>query len=374
MAPHPTCELDGFAKPLQLPRYRHILAAAVMAPTFMTPTPEVSSALPVSYYAASDLIHALPGAPTNAGAYVAVATFAGDNLHIDSSGLADFTINKATLPVLATSDLMLAGKTGCDEHDEDNHRDPRVTPPPLTGTLNGTAFTAGTTFTTAQGDTLTVTLSSAVTGRSDVGVYPITATVTGPASANYVQPTSGNLYVVTTGADSGTGAKNVSFWDNKSNAKLITTAGLVGIAGAQPSLDQLNLKNDNGSNFDPTTAAQLDTWLRSDTDHIVKALSIQLAVMDLNVLAGYVKTTDVVYAGNLMQFVGTAYSVTGLGGGGFISIGNLMTLANNALANYTSQSKGDNDPLNRYFDALEDMLEAGNNNETFVRQAFPSGI
>ncbi len=310
----------------------------------------------------------------DAGTYYVTAHYAGDTNHTPSNGAAvAITINKATLPVSVTSDLMLAGKTGCDEHDEDNHRDPRVAPPPLTGMLNGAPFTVTTTFKTAQGDTLTVTLSSGVTGKSDVGAYPIVAAVTGAASANYVQPTSGNLYVVTTGDDSGTGARNVSFWDTKGNAKLITAADLT-------SLDQLNLRNDNGSNFDPTTAAQLDNWLRGDTDHVVKALSIQLAVMDLNVLFGYVKTTDVVYAGNLLQFAGSAYSVTGLDGGGFITVGNLTTLANNSLANYTAAAKCNNDlgGLSKYLDALEDALEAANNNTSFVQPianvTIPPGI
>jgi hypothetical protein len=297
------------------------------------------------------------GDQVDAGTYFVTAHYAGDANHLPSDGTAvGITINPATLPVIVTSDLMLANQNG-------------RTPPPLTGTVNGVAFTGSTTFTTAQGDALTITLSSAVTATSPVGVYPIVATVTGAATANYVQPTGGNLYVVTVGHEAGTGAKNVSFWDNKGNARLITATDLM-------ALNQLDLVNNNvGSDFDPTTAAQLQRWFRSDTDSITKALSIQLAVMDLNVLSGNVNTANVVYAGYLLKFVGSGHDVTGLDGGGFITVGNLMTLANNALAQYPSAGKRDDDDggLGKYLDALEDALEAANSNGSFVQQAVPLG-
>jgi hypothetical protein len=119
----------------------------------------------------------------------------------------------------------------------------------------------------------------------------------------------------------------------------------------------------------------LQSWLRSDADRMVKVLSVQVAVMALNVLSGHVKTTAVVYAGNLLPYVGS-FSVTGLDGGGFISVGNLMSLANTALANYTPAVRGDND-FNRWsgdLDALEDALEAASNNTSFVQQFVPAGV
>jgi hypothetical protein len=325
-----------------------------------------------TYYLASDTTFASPltGAPKDVGSYVVVASYIANGNYTSASGNAAFQITPATLPVLVTSDVMLANKGGDDhggDNDQDGHQAHR-SPPPLTGTVNGNPFTSNTTFTTAQGDVLTVTLSSSVTIKSPVGVYPIVATITGTGNANYVQPTAGNMYVVTTGHDSGTGGKNVSFWDNKRNILLFNIADL-------NALDQLNLRNDNGSNFDPTTAAQLQGWLRSDADRIVKSLSIQLAVMDLNILSGYVKTTDVIYAGDLLRFTGTSLNVTGLDGGGFITVGNLMTLANNSLAIFTRTDNRDecHDLLNEYLDAIEDSLEAANNNKSFVQQYVPSG-
>jgi len=79
--------------------------------------------------------------------------------------------------------------------------------------------------------------------------------------------------------------------------------------------------------------------------------------MDLNILNGNVNANDMIYAGSLLKYVGSGYSVTGQDGGGFISVGNLMTLANNALANYSSAHT---DAVFDYLDALEDALEAAN--------------
>jgi hypothetical protein len=301
----------------------------------------------------------------NAGHYTVNWSFAGNNDYKSAGGSRSVDIGGTGLPVSVTSDLMLANSQGDDQ--EERCGDGRV--PPLTGTVNGSMFTGSTTFTTAQGDTLTITLSSTVTATSPVGVYPIIATVTGPGSANYVLPPAGNMYVVTIGHDAGSGAKQVSFWDNKGNAKAITMNDLA-------ALDALNLRNDNGSNFDPSTASQLQTWLRSDADRILTVLSVQLAVMDLNVQSGYVKTTDVVYAGNLLQFAGSSFSVTGLDGGGFLTVGNLMTLANNALMNARPTGNGDDeyDRWSNYLNVLEDALEAANKNTSFVQQSVPGGV
>jgi hypothetical protein len=234
--------------------------------------------------------------------------------------------------------------------------------PALTGAVNTSPFTNITTFTTAQGDILTIGLSSTVRANSPVGTYPIVATVIGAASANYIQPTSANMYVVTIGHDSGTGARGVSFWDNSSNAKLITATDL-------SNLDNLDLVNNNGSNFNPTVASQLQTFLRNDTNGTVATfLSAQLASMDLNVLAGNVQTSAEVYAGNLLQYSGTSYSTSGLDTGGFITVGDLMTLANNALALYQQQGDGywACGSFQGYMLALADALQAANNNTSFA--------
>src|SRR5262249_12665481 len=135
------------------------------------------------------------GDQVNAGTYYATAHYAGDRNHLSSDGTAvAITIKQAPLPVVVTSDMMLVGST----------------PPALTGTVNGSPFTGSKTF-TDHGNSLTVTLSSTVRSSSSVGVYAITASVTGTGSANYLPVAAGSMYVVSVGADSGTGARNFAF-------------------------------------------------------------------------------------------------------------------------------------------------------------------
>jgi FG-GAP-like repeat/PKD domain/FG-GAP repeat len=137
----------------------------------------------LTYYAGSSPTGTpLSGAPTNVGTYTVLATFAGSTDYTPASASATFTISQATLTVVTNNSVMLHGNN----------------PPPLTGSVNGTPFTGSINYTTAYGDQLTVTLSTAATSTSAVGVYPIVATVTGAATANYyVQTTTGNMNVVT---------------------------------------------------------------------------------------------------------------------------------------------------------------------------------
>ncbi len=197
-----------------------------------------------------------------------------------------------------------------------------------------------------------------------MGQYAITATLSGANAGNYVidpaTSTTGTMYVVSVGADpsSTTGAQAVVFWDNKGNAKLITAADL-------SSLDALNLVNQGGAAFDPKAVAQLQAWLSISPNATTSyRLAVQLAVMDLNVLAGYVKTTDLVYAGSLLAYP-DAYGITGLTSGGFISVQNLMTAANAVLGQVVPGAPS-GDPNQAYELALAQVLGAANANSDFV--------
>jgi uncharacterized delta-60 repeat protein len=253
------------------------------------------------------------------------------------------------LTVNTTSSLMLVGKS----------------PPPLTGSVNGIPFTGSTTYTTAFGDAVTVTLGTTATAASQVGQCAITAHLSGPGADNYaIAPasTAGTMYVVSVGADpsSTTGAQAVTFWDNKGNAKLITAADL-------SSLDALNLVTQGGSAFDPHSVAQLEAWLSvSPNATPAYQLAVQLAALDLNVLAGYVKGTDLVYAGGLLPYA-TADSIAGLTSGGFIDVADLMAAANAALAQVSPGAPA-NDPNQAYELALAKVLQAANGNTDFVSQ------
>jgi ELWxxDGT repeat protein/VCBS repeat-containing protein len=239
-------------------------------------------------------------------------------------------------------------------------------PPPLTGFVNGTPFTGAITITTPYGDQVTVTLVTTATAGSPVDQYDITAVLSGPGADNYaIDPATshfGTLYVVSVGADpsSTTGAQAVTFWDNKGNARLITAADL-------SSLDALNLVTQGGSAFDPRSVAQLEAWLVTPPNATAAyQLAVQLAALDLNVLAGNVHATDLVYAGGLLPYAST-YNIAGLTSGGFIDVQDLMNAANAVLAQVSPGALA-NDPNQAYEAALTQVLQAVNGNSDFVKQ------
>jgi hypothetical protein len=281
----------------------------------------------------------------------ATATDANGNT---SEFAADITV-KGALTVNTNSSLMLVGNN----------------PPPLTGTVNGTPFTGSITYTTSFGDQVTVALGTAATSANAVGQYAITATLSGASAANYfIDPgtsTTGTMYVVSIGPDpsSTTGAQAVTFWDNSHNAnKLITKADL-------SSLDGLNLVDQHGVPFDPTTVAQLRAWLSTGPNATTAyQLAAQLAAMDLNVLTGYVKATDLVYAGGLLPYA-SAYGITGLTSGGFIDVQYLMQAANAVLGQV---SPGTPDPNQAFEAALTSVFQAANANSDFVTQELLWGL
>jgi hypothetical protein len=284
----------------------------------------------------------------------------GNNI-LNVNGAGTFLRNTTAHPVAAVGDtfemavttnssLMLIG----------------INPPPLTGVVNGTPFTGTINYPTGFGSSVTVTLSTAATSASAVGQYPISSQLSAPNDGNsYVinpgSSTTGTMYVVSVGADpSGTGGKAVAFWDNKGNAKLITAADL-------SSLDALNLVNQGGAGFDPKAVAQLEAWLSiSPNASTSYQLAVQLAVLDLNVLDGYVQTTDLLYAGGLLPYA-VVDNIAGLTSGGFIDVQSLMQAANTVLGQ-VSPGTQPSSAIQAYEAALIQVLQSVNSNSDFVSQ------
>jgi hypothetical protein len=125
------------------------------------------------------------------------------------------------------------------------------------------------------------------------------------------------------------------------------------------------LVTQDGSAFDPRSVAQLQAWLSiSPNATAAYQLAVQLAAMDLNVLAGYVDASDLVYAGGLLPFA-AADNIVGLTAGGFIDINELMQAANAAL-NQVSPGAPSGDPNQAFELALAQVLQAANANTDFV--------
>lgn len=98
------------------------------------------------------------------------------------------------------------------------------------------------------------------------------------------------------------GGLTIGFWSNKNGQALITAADLT-------ALQTLCLRNADGSNFDPTTAAQVKAFLLgANAVNMANMLSAQLAAMTLNIRHGFVNGTsfDLCSGGTINQLVADA--------------------------------------------------------------------
>ncbi len=206
----------------------------------------------------------------------------------------------------------------------------------LTGPVNLTQFTNGSgaySFTNLPSGSYTVT--EVMAGASWVATTPTSYSFTvscNNASNNYTR-NFGNY------CKTPSGGKTIGFWGNKNGQALITAADLA-------ALSALNLVNANGTPFDPTSAAQLNTWLQAATAvNMSYMLSAQLAAMTLNLRKNFVM-------GNALDLC------SGL------TVGNLVNAANAALGadGYTPSG----DPNRAPQEALKNCIDALNNNGPVV--------
>jgi|SRR5215471_15105365 len=103
-----------------------------------------------------------------------------------------------------------------------------------------------------------------------------TSVVVTPILNNQSQVKFGNYCRVRSGGNT------IGFWGNKNGQALINAADLL-------ALRTCHLVNADGSAFDPTTAKQVDTWLKgASATNMAYMLSAQLAAMKLNVAHGFV--------------------------------------------------------------------------------------
>lgn len=148
------------------------------------------------------------------------------------------------------------------------------------------------------------------------------------------------------------GGKTLGFWSNRNGQAMISGADLAMLVA-------LNLRNANGSNFDPGNYSALRSWLLNATaTNMAYMLSAQLAAMELNVYNGLVNGSAMVYA------PGTT-SANSLG---FATVNAVMAEANAELGTHGTALSAD--AWRAYQEALKNALDKANNNLTFV-QATP---
>lgn len=151
----------------------------------------------------------------------------------------------------------------------------------------------------------------------------------------------------------GGGGLTLGFWSNR-NGQALFNNGFADIAW----LTARNLRNANGSNFDPTNYSGFKNWLLAATaTNMAYMLSAQMAAMDLNVNHAKVSSTALIYAPGTLS----ANSF------GLATVGAILTEANNSLgANGLTVASS---PTRTYQEALKNALDKANNNLNFVQDS-----
>lgn len=218
-------------------------------------------------------------------------------------------------------------------------------------------------------------------GSTDVGVTPFTdsglapgdytASEFSPIEPNWIATTPTSVLKTLVAGDDKTvsfgnvctgagGGLTIGFWTNKNGQALIGPTDLALLVG-------LNLRNADGSNFDPGNKTDLKRWLSKATaTNMAYMLSAQLAAMELNVENGKVLGSALVYAPD----------VTGANDAGFITVNALMAEANTELGLHgltLSDSQ-----FRSYQETLKNALDHANNNTSFAQSSpctfsFPPG-
>jgi hypothetical protein len=150
------------------------------------------------------------------------------------------------------------------------------------------------------------------------------------------------------------GGLTLGFWSNKNGQAIMKNGD--NFAAALAFLSSLNLRNADGSNFDPATYAAFRTWLlNASATNMAYMLSAQLAAMELNVRYGFVNGNALIYA------PGT----NSANANGFATVNAVMAEANTELGVHGTAYSGD--AWRSYQEALKNALDNANNNLTFVQ-------
>jgi hypothetical protein len=151
------------------------------------------------------------------------------------------------------------------------------------------------------------------------------------------------------------GGLTLGFWSNKNGQALITSTDL------QHLRDDFCLRNADGSEFNPTTAAQVKSFLLGATaTNMANMLSAQLTAMYLNTAHGFVNGGALVFAGSNPS--GCSVPVNG---NGFITVNALIADAAAELCAHGLVLAGNPERACQEF--KKNALDKANNNLNFVQ-------
>jgi hypothetical protein len=187
--------------------------------------------------------------------------------------------------------------------------------------------------TTTGGATVTLTNKS----------YSVTIPNDQPSSASGIY--FGNVCLA------GGGGLTLGFWSN-SNGKALFGADDLAL------MVSLNLRNANGTNFDPANYAAFRTWILNATaTNMAYMLSAQLAAMELNVLNNKVSGSALIYAPGTLS----------ADSNGFATVNAVMAEANTELGLHGLTVTAS--ATRTYQEALKNALDKANNNLNFVQSS-----
>lgn len=151
------------------------------------------------------------------------------------------------------------------------------------------------------------------------------------------------------------GGLTLGFWSNKNGQALITSTDL------QHLRDDFCLRNADGSEFNPTTAAQVKAFLLgANATNMANMLSAQLTAMYLNTAHGFVNGGAMVFAGNNPSGCNVPVN-----GNGFISVNALIADAAAELCAHGVVLSGNPERACQEF--KKTALDKANNNLNFVQ-------
>ena len=151
------------------------------------------------------------------------------------------------------------------------------------------------------------------------------------------------------------GGLTLGFWSNKNGQALITSTDL------QHLRDDFCLRNADGSEFNPTTNAQVRTFLLgANATNMSNMLSAQLIAMYLNKAHGFVNGGALIFAGSNPSGCNVPVN-----GNGFITVNALLADAGAELCAHGSVLAGNPERACQEF--KKNALDKANNNLNFVQ-------
>lgn len=146
------------------------------------------------------------------------------------------------------------------------------------------------------------------------------------------------------------GGSTLGYWSNKNSQPFVNSASRLG------ALSALNLRDETGANFDPTSYARYRSWLLGGSaTNMAYMLSVQMTATQLSVWRGDYSGSAIIYA------PGTS----GANAFGFAAIGSLLAEANAELGSFGFTLS---DSARRaYQEALKNAFDRANNNLNFVQ-------